>query len=361
MVIFLRFPRFPQIVMIYNGMLHIKPFNQFIINEALENPLEIIQALRDTPEGRDLVAIAGGRDFESIFEHKRTGRVYSTVFGSKMYMDKGVDGNYCWQALSNGKIFAQGCFRTITECIRDYWSYVASNYLRVGGKAKQEAKEILKRDIPIGSGLNLEQIERAYRNSKGIPEIDLNEILNTPTYKILEGLFGATSSIQNRYLFITFNPYKPFIESCDVFRDKLNGYYETINIGSNTKGKNLFDDSGIRKITKLSIGDPATMQEFFKKCIEKINIDLPSYLWIDPNSECVTNSKSFFDSMIKSSGSPVVLDSYLESIKLKDVTRYSSAIYSLKSAGVFPEIIRKHEEQNRSLIGSGAILKRFRF
>jgi len=355
----------PKIVMIYNGMQYIKPFNQFSINEALENPLEIIQALRDTPEGRDLVAIAGDYDFEVIFEHKRTGRVYSTVFGSKMYMDKGVDGNYCWQSLSNGQIFAQGCFRTITECIRDYWSYVASNYLGIGGKTKQEAKEILKRDIPIGSGLNLEQIERAYRNSKGIPEIDLNDILNTPAYKVLERLFGAISYIQNKYLFITFNPYKPFIESCDHpygLKDKLkNSYVETINIRSNSKGKNQISfDPRNRNLTKLSIGDPATMQEFFKKGIEKINIDFPSYFGVDPNSECVTNSKAFFGLMLKSLGDPDILDSYLESIKLKDATRYSSAIYSLKSAGVFPEVIRKHEEGNRSIIVSGGILKRFK-
>ena len=143
-------------------MIHLKHFSQFAINEALGNPLEIVEALRNTPEGRDLVAIVNpAYNPESIFEPKRTGRVYSTSFGSKMYMDKNEMGSYCWQALSNGKIFAQGCFPTITECIRDYWAYVATNYLGIGGKAKQEAREILKRGIPVGRGLNLEEIGRA--------------------------------------------------------------------------------------------------------------------------------------------------------------------------------------------------------
>ena len=360
MVIFLLNPRR---VMIYNGMLHIKPFNQFIINEALENPLEIIQALQDTPEGRDLVAIADGRNFEDIFEPKRTGRVYSTVFGSKMYIDKNEMGNYCWQALSNGKIFAQGCFRTIPECIRDYWSYVSSNYLGIGGKAKQEAKEILKRDIPIGSGLTLEQIEKVYRDAKGIKEVDIKDILNTPTYKVLEGLFGATlvgDQAQNRYLSISFNPYTPFFDICDP---RVKGYIasKTIHVTSNVKGKNTMTLGDRHDRVKLSIGDPATINEFFKKCVEKINIDLPVYIGIDQDSECVTSAKIFFDAMMKSSGDPAILDSYLESIKLKDPTRYSSAIYALKASGVVPEIIRKHEEENKHIISSGAILSRFRF
>jgi hypothetical protein len=58
---------------------------------------------------------------------------------------------------------------------------------------------------------------------------------------------------------------------------------------------------------------------------------------------------------------PAFLDSYLESIKLKDPTRYSSAIYALKESGISPDIIRKHEEENRHIIISGAILSRFRF
>ncbi len=345
--------------MIYNVMIHIKPFNQFAINEALGNPLEIVEALRNTPEGRDLVAIAGGRNFEDIFEPKRTGRVYSTVFGSKMYIDKNEMGNYCWQALSNGKIFAQGCFRTIPECIRDYWSYVASNYLGVGGKPKQEAKEILKRDIPIGSGLTLEQIEKVYRNAKGIKEVDIKDILNTPTYKILEGLFGATNEGQSRYLSISFNPYTPFFDICDPrMKDPI--AYKTIHITSNVKGKNTMTLGSRHERVKLSIGDPETINEFFKKCVEKIDIDLPAYFSIDTNSECVVRAKVFFESMIKSSGDPVVLDSYLESIKLKDASRYSAAIYSLKSSGLFPDIIRKHQEENKHIISSGAIISRFR-
>ena len=340
-------------------MLHLKPFNEFSINESAETQ-EILYALQNTPEGRDLAVLTKWPDWQGeMYEPKRTGRVYSTSFGSKMYMDKNEMGSYCWQALSNGKIFAQGCFPTITECIRDYWAYVATNYLGIGGKAKQEAREILKRGIPVGRGLNLEGIGIEYKNLVGVPQIDINDILNSGTYGVLEELFGGKSHTSGRYLSIEFNPYTPFFDVCDPRVNDLGSKY--IRINSNVKGKNTISLSSNGIGINLSVGDPATMQEFFKKCVEKTNVNLPVYLDTNPNSPCAANAKFFFDAMLKSSGDPAVLDSYLESIKLKDPTRYSSAIYALKASGFVPDIIRKHEEENRHIISSGSILSRFRF
>lgn len=354
-------------------MLHLKPFNEFSINESAETQ-EILYALQNTPEGRDLAALTKWPDWQGeMYEPKRTGRVYSTAFGSKMYMNKNDDGRYCWQSLSNGKIFAQGCFPTISQCIRDYWATVACNFLGIGGKSKQEEKELLKETIPVGRALLPDDIKREYMALKGVPNIDLNEIINSDAFKLIEKVYGAQATRKGKNLVISFNPYTPFYNICIGGVTYLN---KSIQISTNLKGKNsiISQDEYLAENypIKINIGDPAKLEEYFINALLKIRIELPSYLSRIETTPCeiiaqayysliATNLKESPQDLKEPQGSTeAIVDNYIERIKDQNVMKYASIIRSFKTTGVFPELVKRHEEENRDTLTGASVIRRYR-
>ena len=122
-------------------MKHLIGFSQ--LNEAKQDGLEIMDAIINTPEGKDLTAAIGipGLTVADLFEPKNTGRVWIRgTYGSKSYIEK-INGIYSLISLSNGKIFAQEDYNTIKECLRGAWSNAIGKKATSIGLKKKDYRE----------------------------------------------------------------------------------------------------------------------------------------------------------------------------------------------------------------------------
>ena len=157
-------------------MKHIKEFKA--LNEAKEDGLEIMDALVNTPEGKDLVSLICIRHktFSDSFEMKRTGRVHIIGGGSKTYIDKFGD-VYGYESVSQGKPFGRETFNTISELLRGIWSNIISKQLVVPiGHKKDVIRSWVESNILPGEELTVDDIEAKYIDSNNLHLPDLSRI-----------------------------------------------------------------------------------------------------------------------------------------------------------------------------------------
>ena len=165
-----------------------KKIKSFKLYESLQDGQNILDALETTPEGRDLNAIvrkAKEKDFKDLIELKKTGRIYTRLFGSKTYIEK--DGMYWkWVSLSNGVPFAQEQFGSIPELLRGLWKLFLKRNYPIGVKKAAIMNWIDNNPDLQGKELSRDDIFNIYKKEMGIPNtLSISEIFSSPKIKEL--------------------------------------------------------------------------------------------------------------------------------------------------------------------------------
>lgn len=352
-------------------MKHLKTF--YALNESLQEASVILDFLKDSPEGNDLFKIGRNKTFEGSFEARRSGRVHVIGFGSKTYIDKSERG-YCFQTLSNGKIFGQECYTTIGECVRQLWSSVIGRTLSLTyGIKKEEIRKWALDNIPVGRGLEMKEIVEEYVRSKQMEEINFLELAkSSKMFTLLQDVF-ETNIMEAR---LTHSPKKPgspeYVLSVDPLKPfglDICNYGEniakiTLSIKTNLSGKNVLKGG---YPNKLILGDPATASKYLDKSI-------PSWVMkslTDPDNRPYVAGVGFggsfcrelidiVRSVFSDNGDTAtsILDSFLDVAKNDNPMIFTSIIKKLESAGKYPEITNKYREGNSEILKGGSLLGR---
>ena len=179
-------------------MKHIKEFKA--LNESKEDGLEIMDALVNTPEGKDLVSLICIRykTFADSFEMKRTGRIHIHGGGSKTYIDK-FDGAYGYESVSQGKPFGRETFNTIAELLRGIWSNIASKQLTIPtGDKKNNIRSWIESNILPGEGLTVDEIGEKYADGNNLQLPDISRIeKESGLFSRLKSVFDVTLIKEN--------------------------------------------------------------------------------------------------------------------------------------------------------------------
>lgn len=363
-------------------MKHLKNFNA--LSESMQDTTFIMDFLANSPEGSDLVRLNNDpryQTFATMFEGKRTGRVYCNGFGSKTYIDKNQSGEYCWQTLSNGKIFAQECYPTLAECVRKLWSNILAKGLNRFGIKKSVLRNWAETNITVGSGLKQNELVERYAQSAGRKLADLSEISNSKMFNFLEAVFDATyqkySTDPNNYILLI-DLTRPFgINICNIPENTSNIYSSRrprldIHVKNDLSGKNRTKKNSADIENQIIIGDPDRMIEYFDTAVPKIIMKLataqgagyrfgirgsvlcPELLLILENFFSSDNSQDSYSSVSN------IIKNALVKMRDKPVL-YSSVIKALQTSGKFPDIIDKFAEEDSDLIKGGSTLKNFGF
>jgi hypothetical protein len=180
-------------------MKHIKNF--ISLNESYQDGVELIDVIKNTPEGRDLQKIVLGHSFDTSFDLKRTGRVYLTNYGSKTSIERIANGRYSITSLSNGVPFWTEYYDSIPELIRGAWSNAVAKRISGSGMKKEDIRNWVLANIPIGSELSAVEILNSYTEKNSIEFLDANEIENTEIIRKLQSIFlnDDVIKIENQY------------------------------------------------------------------------------------------------------------------------------------------------------------------
>ena len=168
-------------------MKHIKNFTS--LNESYQDGVELIDAIKNTPEGRDFQKIVLGHSFDTSFDLKRTGRVYLTNYGSKTSVERIANGRYSITSLSNGVPFWTEYYDNIPELLRGAWSNAVAKRISGSGMKKEDIRNWVLANIPIGSELSAVEILNSYTEKNSIEFLDANEIENTEIIRKLQSIF----------------------------------------------------------------------------------------------------------------------------------------------------------------------------
>lgn len=180
-------------------MKHIKRFSQ--LNESKQDGLEIMDAIINSPEGKDLAAainydgsLQPGQPkvpITDLFDLKNTGRVWiKGTYGSKSYIEK-IDGSYTLVSRSMSKIFSQEDYPNIKDCLRGAWSNALGKRSASLGIKKKDYREWLETNIEPGQELSHQELLSIFHKEKTGKELpDLTEVIkNTPVIKPIKKFF----------------------------------------------------------------------------------------------------------------------------------------------------------------------------
>jgi hypothetical protein len=171
-------------------MKYLKGFKQ--INESHQDGLEIMDAIQNSPEGKDLCKILGidVNLATEIFDLKKTGRIYLLGAGSKTYIEKNSN-YYYFISISQGKYFGEESFPTIKELLRALWSNILGKQLTYLGIKKEDLRNWVENNIAPGSQLSKKEILDRFltSNNKRLPDLSL--IPQSRVFKILDAFFDV--------------------------------------------------------------------------------------------------------------------------------------------------------------------------
>jgi hypothetical protein len=351
-------------------MKHIKTFAA--LNESLQDSSEILDFIKNSPEGNDLFKVSSYPTFEENFDARRSGRVHCNGIGAKTYVEKTPRG-YCFQSLSNGKIFGQECYPTIEECIRQLWSNVVSKYVTNNyGVKKQEIRDWVLVNIPIGSGLGNKEILDLFSAASKKEAPDFEEIIKkSKSIRILEDVFGARFTRAER----TLNPndviyksgsidlFRPF--GLDICDNEENPYTFSVNVKVNLSGKNK-STTDYNNNNNIILGDPSTALRYLDKAIPTWALKIVEnpgkfIIFKTPKTSpaLIELVRGIFINSAPGSTAYDALDNLLSNLKSSDPLAFESIVKKLELAGAFPELTSKYRESESGTLKGASILNRF--
>jgi len=355
-------------------MKHLKYFSS--INESYQDGVEIMDAIRNTPEGRDLqkLLMTYDRGFESAFELKKSGRVYLIGYGSKTYMERTDAGDYVITSLSNGVPFWSERYTTIQQLLREAFINHVSKRMTGSGIKKEDVREWISGNITPGSEMNLAQIEEMYNSSTGVEYLTIEEVRDTPVIQKLYSIFP-------RFQFDILNGKVPYAEISidlgDSFLGNACGYRYTYNNQgsvakismrilpqSNTGKNSLSLDNGDIKLKKSEELN-SVLTKYISRYIRSLipRIERSTYSFDDGTPrECFVNELVI--SLIE--GGDITdlrssVENYLEDLVTKNNRLFSKIVTELGKIDnpelndIYKRLFKKYE----SIIKGGNLLRRF--
>jgi hypothetical protein len=168
-------------------MRYLKTFNS--LNESYQDGVDIMEAIKNTPEGRDLQKIILGYSFATSFDIKRTGRVYLKNYGSKTSVERIANGRYSITSLSNGVPFWTEYYDSIPELLRGAWSNAVAKKITEQGMKKDDIRRWVTDNINPGSELSIKEIHDRYTQEFSIDFLDINELQDSKIINKLRSIF----------------------------------------------------------------------------------------------------------------------------------------------------------------------------
>jgi len=352
-------------------MKYLKGFKQ--INESRQDGLEIMDAIQNSPEGKDLCKILGiglNRTLTETFDLKKTGRIYLLGAGSKTYMERSGD-TYYFESVSNGKPFATETFPTINELLRGLWSNILGKQLTYLAIKKVDLRNWVENNIAPGSQLSKKEILDRFltSNNKRLPDLSL--IPQSRVFKILDTFFDIKYELYSQTdidYSLSFPATRIFdINLCNDISLSHYDFNNTIfytNISPKLKCVNESNDRSI----DLCYSDNF-LNDFDKILLRKIEEFYGGIKWLEERSECY---KNYLSPLIQSIISIAKDENYgnilnqeniivdtIENVIKNDPINFHKIISALEKSGKFTDLVNKYKKEQSGLIKGGSVLGRF--
>jgi len=173
-------------------MKFIKSFQS--LNESKEEAIKIIEAIRNTPEGKDLCKILGvdgtTKNFDDVFNVKRTGRIYIKGVAANTFIESPSVNKYFFTTEYHGKYYGSESSSTISDLIRKIWLNLIIRKISSAGIKKEQLREWIDKNITPGRELLSNEIFDLYIGNLGNPVSDINDLLNSKWVKFLKECFN---------------------------------------------------------------------------------------------------------------------------------------------------------------------------
>ena len=188
-------------------MKHVKTFKLFEAATRQSVTDEIVNALENTIEGKDLLAIAT-RSSESLagspdpYKARKTGRVEINNLRGKSYITQLDNGKWYHAVEATGRIYGEGTYDSLNDCIRGMWTdfIVNSTSIRPKGMPLKMYAGFVNKEINklIGKNLSTAEIRRflskAYFGGKE-PMTENSPIFSSPRWKQIFNFLGFRKKI----------------------------------------------------------------------------------------------------------------------------------------------------------------------
>ena len=162
---------------------------------------EIVNALENTIEGKDLLGLAAkpyrpGAD-EILYKARKTGRVEINNLRGKTYIEQLENGKWYHAVEATGRTYGEGIYDSLTDCIRGVWVEFITNStsIRPQGMPIKEYKKFVDQEINnlIGKNLNIPETKKhfskAYFGGKE-PMDEHSPIFSSPRWKQIFDFIG---------------------------------------------------------------------------------------------------------------------------------------------------------------------------
>lgn len=162
---------------------------------------EIVNALENTPEGKDLLGLAS-KPFrlaadKILYKARKTGKVEINNLRGKTYITQLEDGTWYHAVYATGRTYGEGIYDSLTDCIRGVWVEFITNStsIRPQGMNIKEYKEFVDQEINNLIGKNLSTVEirkhlsKAYFGGKE-PMTEKAPIFSSPRWKQIFDFIG---------------------------------------------------------------------------------------------------------------------------------------------------------------------------
>lgn len=178
-------------------MKHVKTFKLFEAANRQSVTDEIVNALENTVEGKDLLALASSKGEDGPYKPIKTGKVEINNLRGKTYITQLEDGKWYHAVYATGRTYGEGIYNSLNDCIRGVWIdfITSSNYIRPQGMNIKEYKKFVDQEINNLIGKNLSTVEirkhlsKAYFGGKE-PMTERAPIFSSPRWKQIFDFIG---------------------------------------------------------------------------------------------------------------------------------------------------------------------------
>ena len=142
-------------------MKYIKTYQLFEAATRQSVTDEIVKALENTVEGKDLLSLAYSSTSGDLYKPRRTGRVEINYLRGKTYITQLENGKWYHAVEATGRTYGEGIYDSLTECIRGVWIDFITNStsIRPKGMPLKMYKKFVDQEINNMMGKNLSILE----------------------------------------------------------------------------------------------------------------------------------------------------------------------------------------------------------
>ena len=158
---------------------------------------EIVEALENTVEGKDLLSLARSSTSGDLYKPRRTGRVEINYLRGKTYITQLENGKWYHAVEATGRTYGEGVYDSLTDCIRGVWVDFITNStsIRPQGMPIKTYKKFVDQEINniMGKNLTIKQVRKhfskAYFGGKE-PLDETSPIFSSPRWNQILDFIG---------------------------------------------------------------------------------------------------------------------------------------------------------------------------